>query len=138
MYNDAKKFITEFFGRQIAPGGYNMGSGRILDMNMKGTLRLNIGNTYAVENLVIKNMNAVLSKVQTKIPYSKEEDCGKTCPLYAEITLSLSPASKITDRTYENILSGKGLTEERKKVQESHRTTLDNIIKDRANSRKNK
>ncbi len=126
LKKDAKKFISEYCGVQRAPGGFEMETIN-LDNALKGTLRLNIGGMYALENLVIKSMNFSLSKVQAKDPTKP----GSLVPLYAEIVLSLFPASMITDRSFIKVLEGKGLEKMQDLRKASVNSALDNIKTER-------
>ena len=98
------KFIHDYVGFQNPPGSFKMDT-KCLDNVLEGTLRLNIGGMWAIDNLVLKNMNVVMSKVQAKDP----ENIGKVLPLYAEITLQLAPASTIIDTGYDRIIGHKGM-----------------------------
>lgn len=98
---DIKDNIDNYVGLMAPPGGFDM-SAATLDKALKGTLRLNIGGVYAIENLLIKNMTFSFSRSQAKNP----EKPGETVPLYAEITLSLCPAAAITDCVFKEMLSG--------------------------------
>ena len=96
---------------------------------LRGTLRLNIGGMWAIENLILKNMNVVLSKVQAKDP----ENPGNIMPLYAEITLQLAPACTIVDTGYDRITSHKGLEEIRQASTEAYKNLLEKRIKTTSN-----
>lgn len=103
---DVQNFIDKYCGFQSAPGGFEMNA-KNLDTAIIGTLRLNIGGTYALENLVIKNLNFTLSKAQAKKPNKDSNGRGETVPLYAEISLTLSPACMITDHSFNKIIDPK-------------------------------
>ena len=101
---DVKNFIKEYVGFQEPPGGFSMET-QNLNNTLQGTLRLNIGGTWAIENLVCKGMDVNMSRVQAKDP----ENPGKTVPLYAEITLQLFPACVVVDTGYRKILDHAGM-----------------------------
>lgn len=126
LVDGVKKFIAEYCGVQTPPGGFKMDS-RNLDIALFGTLRLNIGGVYAIENLLIKNMNFTLSKSQAKDPTHP----GQTVPLYADISLSLCPASMVTDKSMREMLSGKGLKDMRGVRAAENNKQLENIINSR-------
>ena len=63
----ADKAISDFFGWQQPPGGFQSDI-RSLDTCQKGTLRLVLGGYYTIENLVISDMSVNFSKTMTKIP----------------------------------------------------------------------
>lgn len=119
-----KEFIKQYVGFQDPPGGFEM-STKALNNTLKGTLRLNIGGTWAIENLVMKGMNVSMSKVQAKHP----ENPGETVPLYADITLQLAPAACIVDTSYRNIIEHKGMGELRKSVKSAYNKQIDNLKK---------
>jgi hypothetical protein len=99
-----KEQIAEYVGVQSPPGGFKM-CAKSLNNALFGTLRLNIGGVYAIENLLIKGMTFTFSKSQAKDPVNP----GKTVPLYADISLTLCPASMMTDNAMEKTLAGAGL-----------------------------
>lgn len=100
-----KKFLADYVGFQEPPGGFKMDTQNLNNV-LRGTLRLNIGGMWAIDNLVIKNMNVVLSKVQAKDPRTD----GQIIPLYAEITLQLAPACVIVDTGYSKIINHNGVS----------------------------
>lgn len=121
---EAKKFIQEYVGFQDPPGGFHMDT-KALGNALQGTLRLNIGGTWAIDNLVIKGMNVSMSRVQAKDP----EHPGETVPLYAEISLQLSPAAAIVDTGYRSILDHGGLGKLRGQLSSGYSKKL-NRLKD--------
>lgn len=123
-----KQFLEDYVGFQEPPGGFEMDT-KNLNNVLRGTLRLNIGGMWAIENLILKNMNVVLSKVQAKDP----ENPGNIMPLYAEITLQLAPACTIVDTGYDRITSHKGLEEIRQASTEAYKNLLEKRIKTTSN-----
>ena len=121
---DAKEFIKQYVGFQEPPGGFTMDT-KALNNTLKGTLRMNIGGTWAIENLVLKNMNVNMSRVQAKHP----ENPGETVPLYADITLQLAPAAALVDTGYRRILSHTGLGEIRRSIKEGYSQSLESLKK---------
>lgn len=85
--------ISEYVGWQNPPAGFEAGL-KSLDTTLKGTIRLVMAGYYKIDNLVISDMNVVMSRTMTKDP----TDPSKPTPLYAEITLQLKPATLYTDR----------------------------------------
>lgn len=118
----ADKFLHDYVGFQDPPAGFTMDT-KNLNNVLKGTMRLNIGGLWAIENLVIKNMNVVLSKVQAKDPIIP----GNVIPMYADITLQLAPASMIVDTGYSNIVNHKGLVNIRDAAKESYASELETL-----------
>jgi hypothetical protein len=58
---------------------------------------------YTLENLVITSMNASYSRIPCKHP----TELGKIIPLYADIVLSLQPATMYTDTALKAFVEGK-------------------------------
>lgn len=117
--------VREYVGLQSPPAGFSM-SCKNLDNMLKGTLRLNIGGRYALANLVIKNMNVNLSKVQAKDPRTGHE--GETIPLYAEIVIQLAPASMLIDTTLNSILeNGLSKSEILPRVAANYKTEMEKL-----------
>lgn len=119
----ADKFIHDYVGFQEPPGGFTMDT-KNLNNVLKGTLRLNIGGMWAIENLVLKNMNVVLSKVQAKNP----DEPGGLVPLYADITLQLAPACTIVDTVYDKITQHSGLTKIRSAATNTYSSRLETLV----------
>lgn len=119
--------IKEYVGLQSPPAGFSMSCKNLNNM-LKGTLRLNIGGRYALANLVIKNMNVNLSKVQAKDPRTGHE--GETVPLYAEIVIQLAPASMMIDTTLNSILeNGLSKSEILPRVAANYKTEMEKLKK---------
>lgn len=119
---EAREFIAKYVGFQDPPGGFQMDT-QSLNNTLKGTLRMNIGGTWAIDNLVIKGMNVNMSRVQAKHP----EKEGETVPLYAEISLQLAPAAAIVDTGYRNILDHKGLNNIRGAIKNGYNDKLNEL-----------
>ena len=118
--------LADYVGVQSPPGGFLMNA-KSLDCSLKGTLRLNIGGVYAIENLLIKNLTFSFSRSQAKDP----EHPGKTVPLYADISISLCPASMITDNSMKEMLAGKGLEKMMETKAAENKKQLDKMKEDR-------
>lgn len=103
---NADEFIQKYVGYQVPPAGFRMDTQNLNNV-LRGTLRLNIGGMYAINNLIIKNMTVNLSKAQAKDPRLGMD--GKTVPLYAEISLQLMPACSIVDKGFDAIINHKGV-----------------------------
>lgn len=121
---EARKFISEYVGFQDPPGGFTMDT-KALDNTLLGTVRLNIGGTWAIENLVIRGINVNMSRVQAKHP----EYPGQTVPLYAEISIQLAPAAALVDTGYRDILDHKGMSRLRTNLESRYNTDLENQIR---------
>lgn len=117
--SNAEQFLDTYVGFQSPPGGFYMDTVNLNNV-LKGTLRLDIGGTWAIENLVLKNMNISMSKVQAKHP----EKEGETVPLYAEIVLQLVPAAMIIDTNLGKILNHNGMSKIRGALHKNYGTKL--------------
>lgn len=120
------KEIADYVGLQSPPGGFKMDS-KSLHNALFGTLRLNIGGVYAIENLIIKSLTFSFSRSQTKHP----EKPGETVPLYADIVLTLTPASMLTDNSMQKILGGEGLKKAMITRASENKTQLNKMKADR-------
>lgn len=113
-------FINQFAKWQAPPAGY-LADMVDVDRVQKGTLRMIIGCYYCVESLVVQSASLRFSKQMVKNPKSP----GKIDPMYCEITLNLTPASKSSDESLRRFVSGEGTTLRREQKVES---TLESII----------
>ena len=89
-----KDFIESHFKWQMPPGGFRADL-KSIDNIQRGTLKLRINDMYSLENLIITSMNVAYSRIPCKCPL--EVDKGKIVPLYADVTLSLQPATLYSD-----------------------------------------
>lgn len=106
--NVAKNFIEENFKWQMPPGGFRADL-KSIDNIQRGTLKLRINDMYTLENLVITSMNVAYSRIPCKCPL--EGDSGKIVPLYADVTLSLQPATLYSDTALKAFSEGRLLSE---------------------------
>lgn len=120
----ADKFLGEFIGVQNPPGGFEADT-KNLDNCQKGTLRLVIGGYYSIENLVARNISINMSKVMAKNP----ETPGNLTPLYADITITLSPASMYTDKALMRFTNNAGMEKIIKKQEEFNMKLLEKELK---------
>lgn len=137
LSDDIDKAVGSFFGWQQPPAGFQADM-RSLDTCQRGTLRLVLGGYYTAENLLIDGMNVNFSKTMTKIPprskayvsgggearyennvfikkskrtYEFEKEGtgeNEITPLYADVTITLRPASSYSDNTIINFSSNNG------------------------------
>lgn len=103
--------IDEFYGWQVPPGGF-IPDLKNLDNVQKGTLMLKIGAFYCLKNLVVKDVQLNFSKHLVKHP-TKELDIS---PLYCDVDLILTPASKYSDESLTEFVSGKAMETDKKEV----------------------
>jgi hypothetical protein len=97
-------FMNEYVGWQNPPGGFEA-IDRNIDVVQKGTLRLVLGGYYTIDNLVIKNFQVNVSRQLCKNPNKN----GRMVPMYADVTISLTPASVYTDKKLGQFLNNSGM-----------------------------
>ena len=109
-------FMNDYVGWQNPPAGFEA-IDRNIDVVQKGTLRLVLGGYYTIDNLVIKNFQVNVSRQLCKNPNKN----GRMVPMYADVTISLTPASVYTDKKLGQFLNNTGMQSIQKaleKVQE--------------------
>lgn len=97
-------FMNEYVGWQNPPAGFEA-IDRNIDVVQKGTLRLVLGGYYTIDNLVIKNFQVNVSRQLCKNPNKN----GRMVPMYADVTISLTPASVYTDKKLGQFLNNSGM-----------------------------
>ena len=97
-------FMNDYVGWQNPPGGFEA-IDRNIDVVQKGTLRLILGGYYTIDNLVIKNLQVNVSRQLCKNP----KKGGRMVPMYADVTLTLTPASVYTDKKLGQFLNNTGM-----------------------------
>lgn len=90
-----KDAANKFLGWQMPPGGFKADI-QYIDTQQKGTLMLKIGPYYKLINLVIQDIQLNYSKNIAKY-YDFEKGEIKTCPLFCEVNITLSPVSKYSN-----------------------------------------
>lgn len=98
------KFANAYVGWQAPPGGFES-INRNIDVQQKGTLRLILGGFYTIDNLVIKDISVNVSRQLCKDP--SDED--NMVPLYADVQITLQPASVYTDLSLGRFLNSSGM-----------------------------
>lgn len=93
---DNKDIANKFLGWQMAPGGFKANI-QYIDSYQPGTLMLKIGPYYRLKNLVIQDIQLNYSKHTAKY-LDKETGNLKTCPLYCDVFITLTPANKYSDK----------------------------------------
>ena len=112
---DGEEKELQLLGWQKPPAGYRADYKDIDNAPMFGTLKLKIGPYYAIESLVCSSLNFSLSKTMVKKPqgvdYSGVPLSGTVdfSPLYADVNMVLSPATKYSDNTLKNFVYGIGI-----------------------------
>lgn len=81
--------ISSFIGWQNPPGGFTMDIKNVNNV-LKGTVKLEFGDLYKIDNLVIKACNVSLSRVK-----ANRIDDGEPTSLYGEVALAFQPAGMI-------------------------------------------
>lgn len=88
-------------GWQSAPGGY-VPSYRDINEAIEGTLKLRIGTHYSISSLLCQDATLNFSKVMVKDPFT-----GNISPLYCDVALTLTPASKFANQRLEQFIGAK-------------------------------
>lgn len=84
--------VMSLIGWQKPPGGYEAGYKNV-DTIQKGTLKLEFGNMFYIDNLVMKSAHFTLSKVKVKSMRVEGEE-----PLYADVSLTFQLGGYITNK----------------------------------------
>ena len=85
---------------------------------------------FLLHNLSKKNLTFSFSRSQTKNP----EKPGETVPLYADISITLTPAAMLTDNSMQKILAGDGLKTSMQTRASDNKTQLEKMKADRKSS----
>lgn len=101
--DDISALITDrgLIGWQSAPGGY-VPSYRDINEAIEGTLKLRIGTHYSISSLLCQDATLNFSKVMVKDPFT-----GNISPLYCDVALTLTPASKFANQRLEEFIGAK-------------------------------
>lgn len=118
------EILGEYVGVQNPPGGFEADTKNI-DNCQQGTLRLVIGGYYSIENLVARNISITMSKVMAKNPQIP----GELTPLYADIVLTLAPASMYTDKALMRFTNNAGMEDIIKEQREINKKLLEKELK---------
>ena len=102
-------FIGQFAKWQSPPGGF-MSDMKDIDAAQDGTLRMIVGCYYCIESLVVQNANLRFSKQMVKHP----EKYGEVCPMFCEVSLLLTPATRYSNDSLTRFVSGVGTQVRRK------------------------
>ncbi len=107
IVENSKEIINKWLGWQMTPGGFRADLQQI-DKVQKGTLMLKIGPFYRLKNLVIQDIQLNYSKQVAKYVV---KDGGKpklkTCPLYCDVNITLSPAGKYSNNMLGEFVMGR-------------------------------
>lgn len=90
------EIANNFLGWQIPPAGFSPNI-KDLDEIQSGTLMLKIGAYYKLKNLAIQNLQLNYSKQVAKY-FNTNTYKLETCPLFCEVTLTLIPVTKYSDK----------------------------------------
>ena len=101
--DDISALLTDrgLIGWQSAPGGY-VPSYRDINEAIEGTLKLRIGTHYSISSLLCQDATLNFSKVMVKDPFT-----GNISPLYCDVALTLTPASKFANQRLEQFIGAK-------------------------------
>ena len=119
-----KNFLQEYGSWQFPPSGY-MADINDIDNCFKGTLKLHIGDYYAIENLVVQNIQLNFSKIMAKRPDKTEADSDLFTPLYCDVNMVLKPASRYSRNSLERFVYGRASKSKRKSTSFEIANSLD-------------
>ena len=104
---DNKNIINTWLGWQMPPGGFRADL-QYIDSVQTGTLMLKLGPYYRLKNLIIQDIQLNYSKHSAKYIEKKGTSYDiKTCPLYCDVNITFSPASKYSNRMLEEFVMGR-------------------------------
>ena len=118
--------LNKFLGWQVPPGGFKADL-QYIDYVQPGTLMLKLGAYYCLKNLVIQDIQLNYSKHTMKY-LDIESNKIKTCPMYCDISITLIPANKYSDKMLKEFVIS------RSSKLSNELTTLENDINDSLNS----
>jgi hypothetical protein len=114
------KNVKELISWQLPPGGFQADVKNV-DNTQFGTLLLRLGPSYELRNLVVSNANFNYSKQMVKNPTAYGNLAGIEriitnnegkdvlfSPLYCDVTLQLTPATKYSDISLKKFAAGAG------------------------------
>jgi hypothetical protein len=108
--NATLNYLGQYFGWQDPPGGFKSELKNV-DNRLEGTLKLELGTMYSIDNLVVKGINCSLSRIKVKRVSKSGSDLdpkrNANIPLYGDVTLSLQPAGMIVKPTLLRYLNNK-------------------------------
>lgn len=101
-----KDIVNKFLGWQMPPGGFKADI-QYIDSVQTGTLMLRIGPYYRLKNLVIQDIQLNYSK-QTAKYWDRDTGKIKTCPLYCDVFITLTPVNKYSDEMLKKFITKRG------------------------------
>ena len=112
-----KDVVNKFLGWQMPPGGFKADI-QYIDSVQTGTLMLRIGPYYRLKNLVIQDIQLNYSKQTAKY---LDRDTGKikTCPLYCDVFITLTPVNKYSDEMLKKFITKRGNVYEKENLTNS-------------------
>lgn len=124
----AKYMANTCFWFQKPPGGYQTEM-KDVDIIQKGTLKLKIGHFYEIPNLLCSDIVLNFSKNMVKNP-----ETDGFSPLFCDVSVTLRPSTKFTDRTLRafvggNVSSKNALARLASSRLSDERTKVDDLIK---------
>lgn len=94
--------VNTFLAWQTPPGGFRPNV-HYIDTIQRGTLKLKIGPRYTLRNLLIQDIQLNYSKQFVKY---KCADGLVTCPLYCDVFITFTPATKFSSDALLNFVRG--------------------------------
>lgn len=101
--------VNTFLAWQTPPGGFRPNV-HYIDTIQRGTLKLKIGPRYTLRNLLIQDIQLNYSKQFVKYR-SGNGNKITTCPLYCDVFITFTPATKFSSNALLNFVRGKEITE---------------------------
>ena len=106
--NGKDKIANTFFGWQTPPGGFRPNV-QYIDTIQVGTLMLKVGPYYTLKNLLIQDVQLNYSKQMVKY-WNFNENKLETCPMYCDVFITFTPATKYSSNMLKNFVHGKKIT----------------------------
>lgn len=117
--------LGDYFGWQSPPAGFEAGT-KSIDTVLKGTMKLEICGYYSIENLLVRDIAVNMSRSMTKNPLEPSE----SIPLYADVIISLGPATLYTDRALMKFTQNKGMEATINEIAKANKVDLVKARKD--------
>lgn len=125
---DNSKILNQFIGWQIPPGGYKPDL-KNLDNVQTGTLMVIFGGMYCIKNLVISDAQFNFSKQRIKVPKSTSGEMIDTVPMYCDVQLTLKPASKYSDVSFNSAIGGEEINVVKTTINNNYNKRLNDLMR---------
>jgi hypothetical protein len=102
---EISKELNRWLGWQCPPGGLKSNL-QNYDTIQEGTLKLQFGPYYSIDNLVIRDVQLSFSKQMVKVANNSGNTNTTIMPLYCDVLMSFQPVIRYTDKNLEDLFSG--------------------------------